>query len=115
MVGKFYWKSRDGCMLVEGVVYQIIPVGVYHVLFNFNVRTSGPGADPFAGLVQATDGKFYGATTSAAVLYQITSAGAGTYKNIYTFPPPTGQLPRVSLSQHTNYILYAHPYSTPTR
>ncbi len=109
--GNFYGTTRVGGMLGEGVVYKITPAGVYHVLFNFNVGTSGPGAAPFAGLVQATDGKFYGATTSAAVLYQITSAGAGTYKNIYTFTPTTGQLPGVSLFQNTNGILYGDTYS----
>ena len=85
------------------------PAGVYKVLFNFN-GTSGSGTNPVAGLVQATDGKFYGATTSAAVLYQIASAGDGTYKNVYTFTPTTGQLPFVSLFQNTNGILYSDTY-----
>jgi hypothetical protein len=57
-----------------GVVYKITPAGVYKVLFNF--KAFGAGSDPFAGLVQATDGKFYGATTGPGnILYQITSAG----------------------------------------
>ena len=80
------------------------PAGVYKVLFNFN-GTSGSGTNPVAGLVQATDGKFYGAAPAGTpLLYQITSAG--NYTTVYTFTPTTGQLPSVSLFQNTNGILY---------
>jgi len=101
--GNFYGTTRLGGSSGYGVVYKITPAGVYKVIFNF--KAFGAGSDPFAGLVQATDGKFYGATTGPGnILYQITSAG--TYTILYTFTPTTGQLPFVSLFQNTNGILY---------
>jgi uncharacterized repeat protein (TIGR03803 family) len=101
--GNFYGTTRTGGSSGYGVVYEITPAGVYTVLHNF--KAFGAGSDPFAGLVQATDGKFYGATTGPGnILYQITSAGI--YTILYTFTPTTGQLPFVSLFQNTNGILY---------
>jgi uncharacterized repeat protein (TIGR03803 family) len=107
--GNFYGTTRNGGSAGEGVVYKITPAGGYTVLFSFN-GTSGPGTNPYAGLVQATDGKFYGAAVTAlagkGILYQTTSA-ARTYTTVYTFTPTTGQLPFVSLFQNTNGILYS--------
>jgi uncharacterized repeat protein (TIGR03803 family) len=102
--GNFYGTTRTGGSSGYGVVYKITPAGVYTVLHNF--KAFGAGSGPFAGLVQATDGKFYGATTGPGnILYQITSAGI--YTILYTFTPTTGQLPFVSLFQNTNGILYS--------
>src|SRR5207245_7010724 len=109
--GNFYGTTRYGGSSGYGVVYKMTPAGVYKVLFNFN-GTAGPGTNPTAGLVQATDGKFYGAAVTAlaghGILYQITLAG--TYTTVYTFTPTTGQLPFVSLFQNTNGILYSDTY-----
>jgi uncharacterized repeat protein (TIGR03803 family) len=105
--GNFYGTTRLGGSSGYGVVYKMTPAGVYTVLHNF--KAFGAGSDPFAGLVQATDGKFYGATTGPGnILYQITLAG--TYATVYTFTPTTGQLPFVSLFQNTNGILYSDTY-----
>jgi uncharacterized repeat protein (TIGR03803 family) len=109
--GNFYGTTRSGGSSGEGVVYKITPAGVYTVLFNFNA-TAGSGTNPVAGVVQATDGKLYGAAITAlaghGILYQISSAG--TYTTLYTFTPTTGQLPFVSLIQNTNGILYGDTY-----
>ena len=107
--GNFYGTTRYGGSSGEGVVYKITPAGGYSVLFNFN-GTSGTGVYPTAGLVQATDGKFYGAAVAggSGILYQITSAGI--HSTVYTFTPTTGQLPFVSLFQNTNGILYSDTY-----
>ena len=51
------------------------PAGVLTIIHSFN-ETDGLGLHPLAGLVQATDGKFYGAAannTSSGVIFQITS------------------------------------------
>jgi uncharacterized repeat protein (TIGR03803 family) len=104
--GNFYGTTRYGGLNGEGVVYKITPAGLYKVLYNFTAA-GGAGAQPTAGLVQATDGKFYGAVpvlTSHDILYQITSAG--TYKNVYTSTSATGVFPFVSMFQNTNGILY---------
>src|SRR5260370_419424 len=64
--GNFYGTTRTGGSSDYGVVYKITPVGVYTVLHNF--KAFGAVSDPFAGLVQATDCKFYVATTGPANL-----------------------------------------------
>ena len=44
----------------DGTVFKITPSGTLTTLYSFDVTD---GADPDAGLVQATDGNFYGTTT----------------------------------------------------
>ena len=72
---------------------------------------------PFAGLVEATDGNFYGATTSDpgvgfGTLFQISSKG--TYTNLVFLTNVAGAYPganpQVSLFQHTNGTLYGDTY-----
>jgi len=91
----------------EGVVFKITPSGKLTVLHNMNGTTDG--ANPFAGLVQATDGNFYGVCEDAG------SAGLGTifrltpqgiYTVLYNFDGTTGWKPDVTLLQDTNGILY---------
>jgi len=111
--GNFYGTTKSGGSSGYGVVYKITPAGVYKVLFNFNA-TAGPGTNPYAGLVQATDGKFYGATwagSSGGKLYRITSAGGLTYSILHPFTTTTGQSPFVSLFQNTNGILYSDTHT----
>ena len=109
--GNFYGTARAGGTGGQGVVYKMTPAGVLTVLHNFANDTHGLA--PFAGLVQATDGKFYGVTTSnpgksSGVLYQITSTG--TYNDLVFFSNVAGNFrgtnPQVSLVQHTNGTLF---------
>jgi uncharacterized repeat protein (TIGR03803 family) len=50
-----------------GTIFKITPSGTLTTLYTFciqfNKRVCSDGAQPFAGLVQYTDGKFYGTTT----------------------------------------------------
>jgi uncharacterized repeat protein (TIGR03803 family) len=109
--GNFYGTTRMGGTGGQGVVYKMTPAGVLTVLHNF--ANDGHGLAPFAGLVQATDGKFYGVTitnpgTSSGVLYQITSTGS--YADLVFFSNVAGNFrganPQVSLLQHTNGTLF---------
>ena len=109
--GNFYGTTRAGGTGGQGVVYKMTPAGVLTVLHNFANDTHGLA--PFAGLVQATDGKFYGVTTSnpgksSGVLFQITSTG--TYTDLVFFSNVAGNFrgtnPQVSLVQHTNGTLF---------
>jgi uncharacterized repeat protein (TIGR03803 family) len=109
--GNFYGTTNGGGSGGVGTVYKMTPAGGLIILHSFN--NDGMGMQLRAGLVQATDGKFYGATTtnpgtSAGVLFQITSTGKYTplvflTNNIGKYP---GANPQVSLFQHTNGTLY---------
>jgi uncharacterized repeat protein (TIGR03803 family) len=113
--GNFYGTTNGGGSGGVGAIYKMTPAGVLTIIHSFN--NDGMGMQPRAGLVQATDGKFYGATTtnpgtSAGVLFQITSKGKYTplvflTNNIGKYP---GANPQVSLFQHTNGTLYGDTY-----
>jgi uncharacterized repeat protein (TIGR03803 family) len=114
--GNFYGTTYAGGTNNLGTVYKMTPAGVVKVIYSFeNTSTNPAGNGPFAGLVQATDGKFYGATYgggglygSAGVLFQVTSTP--TYKVLYPFSATIGAHPIVSLLQHTNGKLYGDTY-----
>jgi uncharacterized repeat protein (TIGR03803 family) len=79
--GKLYGTTAGGGMNAasggDGVVFQITPSGVFTNLFSFSGTN---GANPFAALVQASDGNLYGSTSAggaqgAGTLFCITIAG----------------------------------------
>ncbi len=46
----------------SGVVFQVTPAGKYSIVYNF--QNGADGGNPVGYLVEATDGNFYGATTT---------------------------------------------------
>ena len=110
---KFYGMTSGGGTNGDGVIYRITTSGAYTVLHNFNTATDG--GTPHAGLVQATDGNFYGTTTTGGSLgggtiFKITTAGV--FSVVYNFNPNdgTGSDPESTLTQHTNGLLYGDTY-----
>jgi uncharacterized repeat protein (TIGR03803 family) len=112
--GNFYGTTEGGGVNGLGSIYKMTPAGALTILHSFS-ESDGMGLHPLAGLVQATDGKFYGAAgsnTSSGVLFQITSKGKYTVlvnltNNIGKYP---GANPQVALFQHTNGTLYGDTY-----
>jgi len=98
----------DGC----GTLFKLTPQGAITVLHNFgDPNYPNDGTYPAAGLVQATDGNFYGVTggggaagSNGGVLFQITPAGA--YSILYNFDGTHGAWPQSSPMQHTNGKIY---------
>jgi uncharacterized protein (TIGR03437 family) len=88
--GNFYGTTSAGgtsksCALGCGTIFKITPAGALITLHNF-VETDGSGpSTPFIGLVQATDGNFYGAAgaggaggsckSGCGTIFKITPAG----------------------------------------
>jgi uncharacterized repeat protein (TIGR03803 family) len=94
-----------------GVVFKITPTGVLTVLHNFN-GGSDDGQNEVGGLVQATDGNFYGTNDigglggfAAGVLFRITPTG--TFTVLHNFFWDTGGSAQATLLQHTNGVLYS--------
>ena len=112
--GNFYGTTEGGGVDGLGSIYKMTPAGVLTIIHSFN-EIDGLGLHPLAGLVKATDGKFYGAAannTSSGVIFQITSSG--TYSVLVSLTNVAGQNPganpQVPPFQHTNGTLYGDTY-----
>ncbi len=105
--GNFYGTTSNGGKGGYGNVFKITTAGVLTSLHSFNQVTDG-GA-PFGGLVQATDGNFYGVGYLSGpkrdgTIFRITPAG--TLNVLYSFDGTKGGSPMVTPLQHTTGILY---------
>jgi uncharacterized repeat protein (TIGR03803 family) len=109
--GNFYGTTAKGGTASSGVVFKMPPTGKLVVLHSLNGTTDG--SQPYAGLVQATDGRFYG--TASAGGSTICTGGCGTifkitlpstFSTISNFVNTNGAAPNVTLIQHTNGLLY---------
>ncbi len=106
--GNFYGVASNGGSAGGGVVFKMTPSGSLTVLHNFTGGSDG--RNEVGGLVQATDGNFYGTNSEGGaagwgVLFRITSTGA--FKVLHNFEWNTGASPHVTLLQHTNGTLYS--------
>ncbi len=107
--GNFYGTTFLGGSNDRGAVFKMTPAGKITVLYNFcPVAGCADGEYIFSGLVQATDGNFYGVANGGGTpegygtIYKITSTG--TFSVLYAFDLTTGANP-VTLMQHTNGLL----------
>ncbi len=85
--GNLYGTTFDGggtCGIYCGTIFKITPTGMLTTLHNFCGQPGcADGANPFAGLVQATNGNFYGTTevggeSDAGTIFKITPGGSFT-------------------------------------
>jgi uncharacterized repeat protein (TIGR03803 family) len=108
--GNFYGTAVDGGTNGYGVVFRITPAGKLTVLHNMNFTTDGSA--PFAGLVQATNGNFYGANSGGGAnndgtVFEISPQGTKfIFSVLHSFDQTDGQTPYTTLFQHTNGLLY---------
>ncbi len=110
--GNFYGTTSTGAYPSDGTVFTMTPGGMLTKLFGFDNHNSD-GEFPFDTLVQATDGNFYGTTSTAGAygagtVFEITPEGAHT--TIYSFCPQPGctdgSHPYAGLVQGTDGNLY---------
>ncbi len=122
--GNFYGTTSGGGTLTCyssagcGTVFKITPDGVLTTLYSF---VGGDGNFPFAGLVQASNGKFYGTAYAGGVygmgaVFEITADG--TYTTLHSFCTQTngyyctdGAFVEGGLVQAANGNLYGTTYS----
>jgi uncharacterized repeat protein (TIGR03803 family) len=117
--GNFYASdTRSG----NGSIVKITPSGVVTTLYSFcSVFVGGQcldGSQPYGGLIQASDGNFYGTTNDGGsanegTIFKLTPKGALT--TLYNFCSQIncddGSLPFGGLTQATNGIFYGTTFA----
>lgn len=62
--GNFYGTTTGGGTSLFGTVFKITPAGAFTTLYSFCSQSNcADGSAPWAGLIQASDGNFYGTTS----------------------------------------------------
>ncbi len=119
--GNLYGTTTFGGAHGSGTVFKISLSGTLTTLDSFCARSAcADGADPFTGLIQATDGNLYGVTASGgaastcepfgrcATAFRITPTG--TLTTLQRFCPQgscaDGEYPFGGLAQATNGAIY---------
>jgi len=119
--GNFYGVTENGGFNYAGTVFQLTPTGTLNTIYNFCAQWPCPdGYAPFATLIQATDGNFYGTTQyggtgpscyyglACGTVFEITSTG--TLTTLYNFSGSDGSLPYGSLIQASDGNFYGTTY-----
>jgi len=118
--GNFYGTTSAGGVNSGGLgtVFKITPRGALTTLYSFcALNNCTDGITPYTGVVQGTDGNFYGTTTSGGsdlvsgygTVFEIT--GTGTLTTLYSFCPlgfscTDATSPDAGLVQGTNGTFY---------
>jgi uncharacterized repeat protein (TIGR03803 family) len=113
--GNFYGTTNGGGANQYGTVFKITPTGTLTSLYSFCSQLGCTDGDaPYAGLVQATDGNFYGTTTlgggsgcyggGCGTVFKITPSG--TLTTLHSFDGTDGYQPFAELVQATDGKFY---------
>jgi uncharacterized repeat protein (TIGR03803 family) len=97
--GDFYGIASQGGSSGAGLLFKITPGGKFTIVYDF---AGGPCSDPIAGVIQATDGNFYGTCVFPGLVFRVTPSG--TVTNLASI----GGSPQSPMVQHTNGILYSN-------
>lgn len=114
------WIDETPC----GTIFKITPAGVLTTLYTFcSLNNCADGYYPYAGLVQGTDGRFYGTVEAGGAYgygtvfaFNENSGGTGgTLTTLYSFctegyPCADGARPEGGLVQSTNGTFYGTTY-----
>src|SRR5579864_2990520 len=108
--GNYYGTTAQGGASNMGTVFKMTLNGSVTILHSFAGGASD-GASPFAPLIQATDGNFYGTTYSGGAsdmgtVFMLTPGGAYTQLYAFTGGAQDGRNPRAALLQTLDGSLY---------
>jgi uncharacterized repeat protein (TIGR03803 family) len=109
--GNFYSTTYSGGAYGFGTVFKITTAGKLTTLYSFCANAGCPdGEHPYGGgLVQASDGNFYGTTiqggtNNSGTVFRVTSAG--TLTTLHSFVVTDGESAYAGLIQATDRNLY---------
>jgi uncharacterized repeat protein (TIGR03803 family) len=99
-----------------GTVFRISPSGTYTSLYSFASYTDD-GGEPYGGLVQGTNGNFYGTTGAGGssschcgTVFEISPDGAETILYSFAGPPNDGAQPQAGLVLGSDGNFYGTTY-----
>jgi len=107
----FYGTTASGGEHFQGTVFRITPAGGITVLHSFSGSPSEGGV-PFAGLVQGSDGNFYGTTALGGAhvkgtVFKIDATGSLTTLHSFSGSPGEGAVPFAGLVQGSDGNFYS--------
>ena len=98
--GNFYGTTANGGATGSGTVFKLAPDGTETLLYSF-AGGNGDGAFPYAGLIQGSDGNFYGTTIRGGTaglgcVFEITPSGSETVLYFFSDGTPVAGLIQAS-------------------
>ncbi len=111
--GNFYGTADFGGTGNAGTIFQLTTNGALTTIYSFTGL--GDGAYPVGGLIQGSDGNFYGTTSSGGKVTDFPSYGMGTVfrmtpdgtvTTLYAFSGADGHNPRGALVEGKNGDLF---------
>jgi uncharacterized repeat protein (TIGR03803 family) len=110
--GNLYGTTTASGAGREGTVFKITLGGTLTTVHSFN-GTGTDGASPSGGLVQASDGNFYGTTTDGGSFAEGTvfkMTPSGTLTTVHSFNATDGRFPYGTLVQGSDGDFYGTTY-----
>jgi uncharacterized repeat protein (TIGR03803 family) len=108
--GNFYGTTYQGGTSGYGTVFKLTPSGTETVLYTF-AGGSSDGANPEAGVIQGSDGNFYGSTLQGGasgygIVFELTPSGTETVLHTFAGGSGDGANPEANLVQGSDGNLY---------
>ncbi len=111
--GNFYGTTYFGGGNGFGTVFRVTPSGTETVLYSF--AGGSDGEHPYAGVIQGSDGNFYGTTYQGGAggygtAFKITPSGTETVLHSFAGGSSDGANPEAGLTQGTDGNFYGNTY-----
>ena len=107
--GFFYGTTNQGGLWNMGVVYKVDTLGHFVLLHSFSPFFPGEGSEPKGGVIQASDGFFYGTTEQGGyggAIFRMDAAGNLTVIHRFDSYFSDGGRPRSGLIEGRDGFLY---------
>ena len=111
--GDFYGTTYNGGAHGFGTVFRVTPSGTETVVYSF--AGGSDGEHPYAGVIQGSDGNFYGTTYQGGAngygtVFKLTPSGTETVLHTFAGGSSDGANPEAGLTQGSDGNFYGNTY-----